>query len=228
LETGSRLSVSTSQAHTAADARRFADLAAACLNLEPSRVVVEPVDTQAVPDSGPSTAATPYSVVAPLIEQCAAVIQKKRFTQSLPIAVKRSLKPPGLFERCAWAGTVVEIDLDPVSLQPACRGIWLVADVGAVGSSVPVLEQLVLQAYRYAAWGGILQEYGLFTPPVADRPPIHIHIIEENKNPPKAFDALADNGLPAAYVSAVSQASGLYLDRFPVTPEVVQQCLEAG
>ena len=81
---------------------------------------------------------------------------------------------------------------------------------------------------RTAAWGAVLQEYGLFSPPSLEIPPIHIDIIEENKNPAKAFDKLADNGLPAAFVSAISQATGLYLDRFPVTPEVVHQCLEAG
>ena len=122
------------------------------------------------------------------------------------------------------------VDLDPITLQPSCRGIWLVADIGAVaGPKVKsVLRQLVLQAYRTAAWGAVLQEYGLFSAPSLEIPPIHIGIIEGNKNPAKAFNELADNGLPAAFVSAISLATGLYLDRFPVTPEVVHQCLEAG
>lgn len=73
--------------------RLFTEQAARILDLDPSRVQVEPVDTLKVPDTGPSTLGRALTVGSQLLEQCCRAVQRRRGKGSLPIAVTKSRQP---------------------------------------------------------------------------------------------------------------------------------------
>ena len=144
----------------------------------------------------------------------------------------------------SWAGTVVEIEVDPVILHPVCRGIWMAVDAGSVWDKEwagAKLEGGIIQALGYTAIEvlefeqGSIKEKEFFeyqVPGISDVPPIMIHFVEEIELQAsggiKAFDELPFMGFAPAYAAAVSQATGLYIDRIPLTPEEIQKCLETA
>jgi CO/xanthine dehydrogenase Mo-binding subunit len=225
--------------------------AAQLLDLDPSKISVQPVDTQEVPDTGPTTLARAVTVGLPLLEQCCKKLQKKRKTSSAPIEIRRSfpldkLRLPGRGKdklkdgraESAWAATVVEVELDPVSYQSICRGVWLVVEAGTIvqrKSTVQILEGETLRALGSSQ----LQEYrGTINDGqklcsnaelilgAEQVPEIQLHLIETQEGPMKGYEQLPHLGVPPAYAAAVCQATGLYVDQVPITAEVIQQCLE--
>jgi CO/xanthine dehydrogenase Mo-binding subunit len=63
-------------------------------------------------------------------------------------------------------------------------------------------------------------------PAATELPEIRIKVVETRDGAMKGFENLPYLGVPAAYAAAVCQATGLYVDQLPITPEVIQQCLE--
>ncbi len=149
----------------------------------------------------------------------------------------------------AWAATVVDLEVDPVSLQGGCRGIWVIIDAGRVGGLAdPPLTRLqvegaVLQSLGCAALeiGGILRQrpdhyadYGL--PGFMDAPPIEVRFLEPRATrgvapartgaPRRGLEDLPFLGVFPAYAAAVAQATGCYIDQIPTLPESIQTCLE--
>jgi CO/xanthine dehydrogenase Mo-binding subunit len=150
--------------------------AASLLDLEIERVTVVPVDTQVVPNTGPSTLSRAVNVALPLLEQCCLAVKKKRSSVSPPIEVRRSLpgsklasggaESPRLRETAArrragvskaaeargsraWAAAVVEVELDPVSLHSICRGVWTAVEAGSVWNkqaAARIIEGEILRA----------------------------------------------------------------------------------
>jgi hypothetical protein len=43
----------------------------------------------------------------------------------------------------------------------------------------------------------------------------------------RAWERLPSLGVAPAFAAAASQATGLFLDRLPLSPEVIQQCLQS-
>ncbi len=234
--------------------RLLAALAARLLKIDPARVSFEPTDTQAVPDNG--TVTDGLWAGARLLEQCCQALQKRRLRDTPPITVQRRMhgvdspwKPAAWREAGerarAWAATVVELEVDPVSLEPGCRGVWIALEAGRLWEAEQaraVVEAGVVQALGYVS-AGIQREFpGLESPsgkPCArlelpfyalpsllDVPPIYVQFLKSGEEAPiKGFEDLPLLGVAPAYASAVAQATSLYIDQIPVTPEVIQQCL---
>ncbi|MCK5675028.1 MAG: hypothetical protein KAH95_16730, partial [Spirochaetales bacterium] len=57
-------------------------------------------------------------------------------------------------------------------------------------------------------------------------PEISINFIEDSKRASGGISQLPDTIIPSAFVQAVSQASGIYFDTIPVTPEIISKHLE--
>jgi len=229
----------------------FIHRVALLLDLDPSKISVQPVDTQEVPDTGPTTLARAVTVGLPLLEQCCQNLQKKRKTATAPIEVRRSvsldkLRAPRRGKdksrdggaESAWAATVVEVELDPVSFQSICRGVWLVVETGTIAHRKVTLQILEGETLR-ALGSSQLQEYRGTTsdgrklcsntdliPGAEQVPEIQVHLLETQEGPMKGYEQLPHLGVPPAYAAAVCQATGLYVDQVPITEEVIQQCLE--
>jgi CO/xanthine dehydrogenase Mo-binding subunit len=57
-------------------------------------------------------------------------------------------------------------------------------------------------------------------------PAVFVRFVDDPNTVLRGFEQLPYLTVPAAYAAAVSQATGLYIDRVPITPEVIQECLE--
>jgi CO/xanthine dehydrogenase Mo-binding subunit len=230
--------------------RIFAGTASSILDLGPESILIEPVDTATVPDSGFTSMSRTFEINR-LLEKCCRVIQKQSSGRSLPLEVRRSFRftPVPAPRKAgnaqipraagAWAGTVVEVEVDAETLQPSCRQIVMVVEAGRLldlDYARTQLEAGILSALSRVSWGGRTGTQGMspekvrFFPGPTETPAITVSFL---KNPARdhevrAFDALPDLGIAAAYTAAVSQATGLYIDEIPLTPEVIQRCLLAA
>jgi CO/xanthine dehydrogenase Mo-binding subunit len=134
---------------------------------------------------------------------------------------------------------VVEVEVSPLSLQPQVRAVWMVADAGRIldlDEARKNVEMGIFQALSWAQGEAVAFHDGALSPmdyqgylpePHANLPELWVRFVNtEERNPPKGLGELAFNSVPAAYVAAVSQATGRYLDRIPTTPELLQHYTE--
>jgi len=257
LDTDKRLHLYTSLVdHGPGVHALFVNRAARLLELDPAKVIVEDVDTQVVPDTGASTLSRALSVGLPLVEQCCQAIKMKRIKGLLPIEVRRSCRSPepvapeadgavlSVPAEAAWAATVVEVEVDPGSLEIAMRGIWMALLCGRLEGLGDAEAYVVGEVIRAAGWASLAEHApnasqsplpGVPEPPawaagslprLARIPPVLVRFVEDPNPAPRGFEQLAHLSVPPAYAAAVSQATGLYVDRIPITPEVLQECLE--
>ena len=257
LEKGRRLRIYTSLVDSGMGIHAMLiHRAAELLALDPGKVTVQTVDTLEVPDTGPSVLSRVVAVGLPLLEQCCRVLQRKRRDETPPIEVRRSLpayRPhPAKTGQAgrrrgrageevaepSWAATVVEVELDPVTFQSTCRGVWMVIETGTVwnrtimlgvleGEIIRCLGSIRLPGYTAPSAIGIPAcSHSDLVPAAIALPEIQIHLVESQGSDLKGFEHLPYLGIPAAYAAAVSQATGLYVDQMPITGEVIQQCLE--
>ena len=257
LEKGRRLRIYTSLVDSAMGIHAMLIHAAAeILELDPKKITVQAVDTWEVPDTGPTILSHVVKVGLPLLAQCCRILRRKRKDGTLPIEVRRSLpasrplpagtgqavrggrRAAGAAAESSWAATVVEVELDPVTFQSTCRGVWMVIEAGTVwnrttmlgvleGEIVRCLGSSRLPGYTAAATFAVPAcSSADLIPAATELPEIQIHLLESRGAEMKGFEQLPHLGVPAAYAAAVCQASGLYIDQLPITAEVIQQCLE--
>jgi CO/xanthine dehydrogenase Mo-binding subunit len=215
-------------------------IAAEILGIEPDKVTIATPDTDQVPDSGPSTLSRNVSIVAHLVERACLAIQKRRFRDPLPLTARSVHRVPrpirweggqvsgSPFDTAAWAGTVVELELEPWTLEPHPLGVWICVDGGRVVA--PGRAAASLRSGAADALGACLIErvdptasplayfrYALL--PLEDLPPIHVDFIEPSRRAPvKGIGELPFDTLPAAFISALSQAADSAFASLPVTP----------
>jgi CO/xanthine dehydrogenase Mo-binding subunit len=117
--------------------------------------------------------------------------------------------------------------------------VWLVLDVGALMDEQHARESIELGILRSLFWaGGSHVEYrkgripradylSARTPDIGTTPRISIQFVGGGSRAPhKGVGELPPACVPAAYIQAVSQATGQYLDRLPSTPRTVFSYLE--
>jgi CO/xanthine dehydrogenase Mo-binding subunit len=207
-----------------------------------------------IPDSGPGCLSRNITVVTRLVEKCCQAIQKQRFRDPLPITVRRSLRPeriipwgaedgeksadPSAFARPGWGAAAVEIEIDPVSLRPMIRGIWLAVDGGKILSQARARRSLKTAVIQSLDWcsreplsysEGKLDRnqvtaYNISTP--AEAPPVYIDFLWNDNVPPKGIGELPFSCVPAAYVQAVSQAVDYHFEKMPVTAQDVWDAVQ--
>ena len=215
-------------------------LAHEILGVEPSMVRLAD-DTVNVPDSGPATLSRNIGAITKLVENCCTAIRSQRFRNPLPITVRKSSKPkkipgwvekknidPDAFSNPGWGVSVIEIEMDPVSLGPAIRGIWLVVDGGRIMNKRMASHALrtgIIQALGWASREQIRYEngkipldyyrnYDILSP--EEIPPIHLDFFQGDSTDPKGIGELPFSCIPAAYVQAVSQAMDHHFESIPL------------
>jgi CO/xanthine dehydrogenase Mo-binding subunit len=113
----------------------------------------------------------------------------------------------------------------------------MVIDMGKVWSRTTILGVLEgeilrclgssrLPGYAAASTAGSVCAVTDLIPTATQLPEIHIQLAETRGTAMRGFEILPHLGVPAAYAAAICQATGLYIDQVPITPEVIQQCLE--
>jgi CO/xanthine dehydrogenase Mo-binding subunit len=225
--------------------------AALLLDIPFESVSVAAPDTDKAPNSGPVTLSRGVTVVNRLVEKACGSIQKKRFRDPLPLVARSVYRVPkpikwgdgkveGLpFDAASWGGAVVEVEIDPWTLEPEPLGVWLCVDGGPIVSKesaeaslragaadaigLCVRERLDLSS------GSVVEDeylgYGLMSP--ADLPPIKIDLLEpDRKAKSRGIGELPFDTIPPAFLSAVAQAAGAPFHSLPVNPEDIAGAAE--
>jgi CO/xanthine dehydrogenase Mo-binding subunit len=221
------------------------------LSLPPESVDILPPDTDRIPLAGPNTHSRGISMTSRLVTRACSAIQKRRFREPLPISarvtgrVDQSLvwgegtlegKP---LDQAAWAGAIVEVELEPWTLQARPIGLWLCVDGGAI-----VSRERATRALRSAAFDALgassgeavktvegridTESYFAYSLPLTrEIPPIMIDFIEGGRgSQPRGIGNLPFHVVPAAFLSAVSQAAGYTLASLPAIVDQVTMELE--
>jgi CO/xanthine dehydrogenase Mo-binding subunit len=218
-------------------------IAAEMLGIGLDKVRIATPDTDQVPDSGPSTLSRNVSIVARLVERACLAIQKRRFREPLPLtarSVHRSPRPTSWeggqvsgspFQSAAWGGAVLELELDPWTLEPKPLGVWLCVDGGRIVA--PRRAASALRSGAVDALGACLKErfdpqasplayfrHGLI--PLEDLPPISVEFLEPGRRvQAKGIGELPFDTLPAAFLSALSQAADHPFSSLPAPPSKI-------
>jgi CO/xanthine dehydrogenase Mo-binding subunit len=230
--------------------------AATVLGVDPAAVVVAPPITGEVPNSGPITLSRNVTIINRLVGRACEAIQKRRFREPLPLAARSIYRVPrpirweeghvrgSPFDTAAWAGAVVEMELDPWTREPRPLGIWLCVDGGQVVA--PERAVTALRSGVVDALGACLKEsmqetkdeakeaksaeyfrYGLQA--LHELPPIAVELLPSAKAAPvKGIGELPFDVVPAAFLSALSQAAGAPFSRLPVPAAELIAALESS
>jgi CO/xanthine dehydrogenase Mo-binding subunit len=234
-------------------ARHWRHLVADTLAVDEQQVSLDPLDSSMIPDAGPAFLSRNLAVITRAVEGCCNAVARKRFRTSLPIEATRSYRLPRSqkwdeesfrgrpFVEQSYAAAVVEVDVDPMTLDVRVRSLWMSIDGGHIidpDAAVQTVERGVFQALGWAAseqivyTGGVIRsgDYERYGPDArAQNPELDIEFLQvDPKDPPRGIGELAFSTVPAAYAAAVSQATGNYLDRVPVTPGVLDTYLGAS
>ncbi|MCF6336047.1 MAG: molybdopterin-dependent oxidoreductase, partial [Spirochaetales bacterium] len=246
LDQGNRLYISSSS-NGATPGNIWKETAGKILGLEADSIEIVRGDTTILPNSGPSFLSNDLSIMTGLVEKCCLGIKKHQFHKPLPIEEKRNFKSPGKevwdsdklkgmpFNALSWGAAVVEIELDPIFLRPSIRGIWTLFDIGRIHNIEAArfaAEAEILESLAWANGGSelfrqIISHTGFETPEKSVLPEIKIDFVMDSKRSSGGVAQIPDTIIPSAFVQALSQATGIYLDTLPVTPEIIFQHLES-
>lgn len=222
--------------------------AGAILGIDPASIRIASEDPD-MPGIGPMVCGQRLTLAGSLIEGCCTSIKRKRFKHPLPLMEKKSFRAPSPdvwdrvklsgtpYTRRSWAAVVVELEVDTVTLTPAVRGIWCSVDAGSIHSrkdAESTIRSSFLKMIRHSTSGDSLLQplcNDSFFKPDKDNlaiPGIEISFVTNSDSSPSGVSQIAVTLFPAAFVSAYSQATGLYLDSLPVTPELIHSYLTRG
>ncbi len=245
LDQNDKLYISSSSNGSAPE-NIWKETAGRILGLDIKSIEIVRGNTTILPNSGPSFLSNDLSIMTNLVEKCCYGIKKHRFNKPLPIEEKRSFKSPGKdiwdseklkgmpFNTLSWGAAVVEIELDHVLLRPVIKGIWTIFDVGRIHNTKAARSAAEAEIFESLAWAG--GKTDLFSPAVSHTEigvmektkltNINIEFITDSKRTSGGISQLPDTIIPSAFVQALSQATGIYFDTLPVTPEIIFQHLE--
>jgi CO/xanthine dehydrogenase Mo-binding subunit len=218
------------------------------LGINPRSIDIYRGDTDSLPNSGPMMLSVPITVYTNLIERCCSQIKKERFNRPLPIEVKRSVLTPKKsvwnpetmrgtpFQSYSWGAVVVELELDPLTMYPETRGVWSCFDCGHIHNPKFLASVAQTSVYEALAWTmgqerlqpHYYQEYLLESDEQLSLrlPPVNVIFEDNPKGPPGGITALPESLVPSAFASALTQATGFYFDRIPITPELIHSYME--
>lgn len=214
------------------------------LGIERDAVVLETSYDSKEHDSGPRLFSRGVTLVPRAISLACQAIQKQRFREPLPISVRRTLRggrgvrgPVDALQ--SVGGAAVEAVLRPASMEIDIRSVTMVIYAGRIldrGMAEAELRRGIYHALNWALHESLIdaelvgERSVLSTYNTAFRgavPRIKIVFLNQiRKDGPVGIGEIPFNTVPAAVVSALTQATGLYLDGLPVRPADILRMLQ--
>lgn len=211
------------------------------LGVDGDTVSFMPLDSDLVPDSGPSTLSRNLTVITRLLDNCAKAINRRRFHHGLPLEASRSFRTAESAaakdadpRHDSVAAAVVEVELDTATLRFSIRGVWMAIRGGQILRPEQARKQTelaVLDALRWTSGAVMRQRRGEEYPAtfgdfrharsVAVENLSVEFLPEEESTKARGIGELAYLTIPAAVAAAVTQASNHYVDAIPITPELL-------
>ncbi len=218
--------------------------AARILSLPLEDIIVMPPDTDLAPPSGPGIRSRSISVSGRLVTRVCQAIRKRRFRDPLPIPAKASARVErGLtwteagmegspFVNAAWAAAVVEVEINSFTGETRPTGLWLCIDGGQILSTEKAAKSL-RAASLDALWAsageevmfesGAVLHSGYYSYSHGTRKslvPVAIEFINPDRATPlRGIGELPFHCIPAAFLSAASQALGAPITSLPLHAE---------
>ena len=227
----------------------FCQLAADALGVPIDRVVLAPQDTSRVPDSGPTVASRTAMIVGGLIQDAAAELRTRLQRGKAPLRVEKVYVQPDsihwddatyrgdAYPVYAWACTIADVDVDMTTGEVRVTDLVTAVDCGKALHPVMAEGQIEggsLQAVGWATIEEIKMKDGGYQndrlatyliPTALDAPNIRTILVE---NPysggpfgAKGIGELPMDGPAPAIIAAIHDATGVWLDEVPATPEKV-------
>jgi CO/xanthine dehydrogenase Mo-binding subunit len=227
----------------------FSQLAADALGVGLDRVVLAPQDTSLVPDSGPTVASRTAMIVGRLVQEAATEIRERLKREQPPLRVEKSYIQPDTihwdettyrgdaYPVYAWACTIADVDVDMTTGEVRVTDLVTAVDCGKALHPVMAEGQIeggCLQAVGWATIEEIKMKDGGYQndrlatyliPTALDAPRIRTILIENpySRGPfgAKGIGELPMDGPAPAIIAAIHDATGVWLDEIPATPEKV-------
>jgi CO/xanthine dehydrogenase Mo-binding subunit len=227
----------------------FCQLAADALDVGLEKVTLAPQDTSLVPDSGPTVASRTAMIVGRLVQEAAAEIKQRLQRERTPIRVEKSYVQPDsihwdestyrgdAYPVYAWSCTIADVDVDLATGEVRVTDLVTAVDCGKAIHPVMAEGQIEggsLQAVGWATIEEIKMKDGGYQndrlatyliPTALDAPHIRTILVE---NPysggpfgAKGIGELPMDGPAPAIIAAIHDATGVWLDEIPATPEKV-------
>jgi CO/xanthine dehydrogenase Mo-binding subunit len=227
----------------------FCQLAAEALGVPLERIALAPQDTSLVPDSGPTVASRTAMIVGRLVQDAAAELKERLQREKPPIKVLKSyIQPDSLqwdentyrgdaYPIYAWACTIADVDVDTITGEVRVTDLVTAVDCGKALHPVMAEGQIEggsLQAVGWATIEEIKMKDGGYQndrlatyliPTALDAPRIRTILVENpySRGPfgAKGIGELPMDGPAPAIIAAIHDATGVWLDEIPATPEKV-------
>jgi len=227
----------------------FCQLAADALGVGLDSVVLAPQDTSLVPDSGPTVASRTAMIVGRLVQEAAEEIRERLKHERPPFKVEKSyIQPDSIhwdeatyrgdaYPVYAWACTIADVDVDMTTGDVRVTDLVTAVDCGKALHPVMAEGQIeggCLQAVGWATIEEIKMKDGGYQndrlatyviPTALDAPRIRTILVENpySRGPfgAKGIGELPMDGPAPAIIAAIHDATGVWLDEIPATPEKV-------
>lgn len=227
----------------------FCQLAADALDVPLERVALGPQDTSLVPDSGPTVASRTAMIVGRLVQEAATEIKQRLERERPPLRVEKSYIQPDTihwdettytgdaYPVYAWACTIVDVDVDMTTGEVHVTDLVTAVDCGKALHPVMTEGQIEGGSLQAVGWATIeevkmkdggYQNDRLATyliPTALDAPRIKTILVENpySRGPfgAKGIGELPMDGPAPAVIAAIHDATGVWLDEIPATPEKV-------
>jgi CO/xanthine dehydrogenase Mo-binding subunit len=223
----------------------FSQIAADALGVPLEQVTVASQDTSLVPDSGPTVASRTAMIVGKLIHEAATELRDR----GVPARVEKTYVQPDTihwddqtyrgdaYPVYGWACTVADVDVDTATGEVRVIEVVTAVDCGKAIHPVMAEGQIeggALQAVGWATIEEIKMRDGRYLndrlatyiiPTALDAPRLKTILVE---NPysggpfgAKGIGELPMDGPAPAIIAAIHDATGVWIDEVPATPEKV-------
>ena len=227
----------------------FCQLAADALGVGLDKVILAPQDTSLVPDSGPTVASRTAMIVGRLVQDAATEIRERLQREKPPLRVEKSYIQPDTihwdettyrgdaYPVYAWACTIADVDVDMTTGEVRVTDLVTAVDCGKALHPVMAEGQIEGGCLQAVGWATIeeikLKDGGYqndrlatyLIPTALDAPRIRTILVENpySRGPfgAKGIGELPMDGPAPAIIAAIHDATGVWLDEIPATPEKV-------
>ncbi len=227
----------------------FCQLAADALGVGLDKVVLAPQDTSLVPDSGPTVASRTAMIVGRLVQEAATEVKERLKREKAPLRVEKSyIQPDSIhwdentyrgdaYPVYAWACTIADVEVDMTTGEVRVTDLVTAVDCGKALHPVMAEGQIEGGSLQAVGWATIeeikmndggYQNDRLATyliPTALDAPRIRTILVENpySRGPfgAKGIGELPMDGPAPAIIAAIHDATGVWLDEVPATPEKV-------
>ena len=227
----------------------FCQLAADALGVGLDEVILAPQDTSLVPDSGPTVASRTAMIVGRLVQDAAAEIRERLKREKPPFRIEKSYIQPDTihwdettyrgdaYPVYAWACTIADVEVDMTTGEVRVTDLVTAVDCGKALHPVMAEGQIeggCLQAVGWATIEEIKMKDGGYQndrlatyliPTALDAPRLRTILVENpySRGPfgAKGIGELPMDGPAPAILAAIHDATGVWLDEIPATPEKV-------